>query len=240
MEFSVNPKVFELFPDLIWGVVLAKGVDNSGENSEITQLLRGVEAQIRKDFVEGQLGIDPRIIVWRQAYKKFGCDPHDYRSSIEALVRRVIKGGSIRHINTLVDLYNDISLKYAVPVGGEDLAKVKGGIELTLAVGNEPFIPLGEDTVEYPEVGEVIYKDILGVLCRRFNWREGERTKLTEETKDVILVIEGLPPAGREAIQQATSELAGLVEKYTGGKTETAVVDRLTGTDPVSFDLGSN
>lgn len=188
MKFLIKKEIFNSFPDLIIGTVLAKGVDNKGEFQEINNLLREAEDKIKYEFSKFESpSRHPNIVVWRKAYKKFGADPHDYRCSIEALVRRVLKGEKIRHINKLVDLYNYISLKYIVPVGGEDLDKIKGNLILDFAKGNEPFVRLGGTENEPPLPGEVIYKDDGGVICRRWNWREAERTKLTEETKNPSL-----------------------------------------------------
>lgn len=66
----------------------------------------------------------PHIAPWREEYRQFGAKPKKYRSSIENLIRRISKGEEIRHINKLVDIYNIISLKYVIPVGGEDLDKM--------------------------------------------------------------------------------------------------------------------
>lgn len=97
---------------------------------------------------------------------------------------------------------------------------------MDFAKGNEPFIRLGGTENEPPLPGEVVYKDEEGVVCRRWNWREAERTKLTEETKNAIIVIEGLPPISREIIESAIKELANLIKKYCGGETSTQILNQ--------------
>lgn len=226
MKFKIGPEIFALFPELTIGVLTVQGIDNHGEEAKIANLLRQAEKNTKSEFIEGQLGADPRLTSWRQAYRKFGCDPHDYRPSVEALVRRVVKGDQIRHINKLVDLYNLISLEYILPVGGENLVAVRGDIVLTRAEGDEPFIPLGITETEYPEKGEVIYKDTEGTLCRRFNWREGDRTKIEETTTNAILEIEGLPPTTKEKIKKATEKLADLIKKHCGGQVEIYLLNK--------------
>ncbi len=137
-----------------------------------------------------------------------------------------MRGYAIRHINKLVDIYNAISLRYLLPVGGEDLNTMEGDILLTVATENEVAVMLlGEDEARSPQAGEVIYKDNRGAICRRFNWKEAERTKLTEDTSNVILVIESLPPVETALLQQAVSDLAAMVERYCGGRIETAILD---------------
>jgi DNA/RNA-binding domain of Phe-tRNA-synthetase-like protein len=206
---------------------VVKGVDNSGKSGEIEKLSREQEGKIRHQFNNLSSWTEiPAVAAWRKAYKAFGADPHDYCSSIEALIRRVVKGKSLSSINKIVDLYNFISLKHVIPVGGEDLDKMKGNLVLGFARGDESFIPLGETEEKPPDPGEVIYKDNLGVICRKWNWREGDRTKLTEKTKNAILVIEGLPPTKKEEVCVAIQELTSLIKKYCGGETKTFVLDK--------------
>ena len=72
----------------------------------------------------------------------------------------------------------------------------------------------------------LIYKDNNGAICRRWNWKEADRTKLTEQTKNCILVIEALPPVDEQELKQATDELASLVKKYCGGELTTHILNK--------------
>ncbi|MDD5738820.1 MAG: phenylalanine--tRNA ligase beta subunit-related protein [Candidatus Pacebacteria bacterium] len=219
MEFKIQKEIFDTFPDFIAGVILLKNINNRGGEAEITQLLREIEKeQIAKLSELENLSEHPQLNAWRMAYRKFGSDPHQYRCSAEALIRRVLKGDQLRHINKLVDLYNYVSLKYVLPVGGEDTDNIAGDLTLAFSDGTEPFIRLGGTENESPQKGEVVYKDREGVACRRWNWREAERTKLTEETKNAIIVVEALSPATCGDVETATKELADLIQKYCGGE----------------------
>lgn len=227
MEFKIQKEIFDTFPDFIAGVILLKNAGNRGEEAEITQLLREAEKeQIAKLSGLENFSLHPQLNAWRMAYRKFGSDPHQYRCSAEALVRRILKGDQLRHINKLVDLYNYISLKYVLPVGGEDTDNIAGDLTLAFADGIEPFIRLGGIENESPQKGEVVYKDKEGVACRRWNWREAERTKLTEETKNAIIVIEALSPATYENVETAIKDLAGLIQKYCGGEASFYILNK--------------
>ena len=227
MKFKINNKIFEKFFGLNIGVVFTKDTNNKGESQEINDLLREAESKVISKFSQFESpSLHPNIIPWRKAYKKFGSDPHHYHCSSEALVRRILKGNKIRHINKLVDLYNYISLKYVLPLGGEDLDKIKGDLILDYAKGDEQFIRLGGIENEPPLAGEVVYKDEEGVVCRRWNWREAERTKLTEETKDAVIVIEGLSPISRKIVESATQELTNLIKKYCNGKVSWQILNQ--------------
>lgn len=225
MNLIIQKEIFENFDRPIIGVIKVRGLDNHGNSQEINNLLRNIEVQTREDFSKFEShGQHPNIIAWRQAYKKFGADPHQYRCSAESLVRRLLKGETIPNINKLVDIYNYISVKYVVPVGGEDTDAIIGDLQLSLSNGTEEFIRLNGTENDPPLLGEVVYKDEKGVICRRWNWREADRTKLTENTKNTIIVIDALYPMDKSIIETATKELADLVKQFCGGEVETEVM----------------
>lgn len=201
------------------GTVVVKGIDNSGASPETENMLREQEEAVKNKFNLGTLAEAPKINAWREAYKSFGVKKNKYTSSVENLARMVLEGKTLRHINKLVDIYNFISLKHALPVGGEDLDKMKGDLVLDFAAANEPAVQLlGEQEAKPPKEGEVIYKDEISAVCRRWNWREADRTKLTGSTKNAILVLEGLLPVTKEEVEMATEELAELIQKFCGGE----------------------
>jgi DNA/RNA-binding domain of Phe-tRNA-synthetase-like protein len=223
----VTDSIFERYPEVVLGVVTVHGIDNSRVGDALLALLRREEEGVRTALAGSQISEHPHIAPWREAYRKFGAKPKDHPSSIENLVRRVLKGQPVPRINPLVDLYNTISLRHLVPVGGEDLDAVEGDVLLTLASDRElPVHLLGEAEARPPKPGEVIYKDGLGTLCRRWNWKEAERTKLTAGTRRAFLVIEGLPPVGRDLVERAAGELAALVREHCGGEVAVALIDR--------------
>ncbi len=227
MNLTIEKKIFEQYPETILGVAILHGINNKGEILEITDLLRSAEKKAIEGLGDIPITEQPFIIPWREAYRKFGAKPKDYPSSIENLLRRISKGEQLRHVNKLVDIYNIISLKHFVPVGGEDLVKIEGDVLLTIAGDNEvPVVLLGEKEARSPYPNEVIYKDNQGTICRRWNWKEADRTKLTEKTANAFVVIEGLPPIDSDKIQEALTKLVELVKKYCGGEIQTAILDK--------------
>jgi len=225
MKLKIDAKIFEKFPALKIGVVTARNIDNHGLREEIMQLIREIEREIRENYDTETLSQDPKINSWRGAYSSFGAKPKKYKSSVESLYRMVLKGLDLRHINKIVDLYNYISLKRMIPAGGDDMAKVDGDIILKFAAGNEPFTALNSTEIETAKEGEVVYADSKEVLCRRWNWRECDKTKMTEETKDVILVVEALPPVTSEELEEVEEDLSRLIIKYCGGEIRTDLLD---------------
>lgn len=223
----MRDEIFGAFPQALVGVLVARGLSNAGQSPEIAALLREAQDEAVRGLGTAPVSEHPRVAPWREAYRAFGAKPKDHPSSIENLLRRVAKGHRLPHVNRLVDLYNVVSLRHLVPVGGEDLAAVEGDVELRFAGEGEPAVRLlGEPEARPPKAGEVIYADRAGTLCRRWNWKEADRTKLTEATSDAVLVIEALPPVGRVELEAALAEVARLVTEHCGGSVRSAILDR--------------
>jgi DNA/RNA-binding domain of Phe-tRNA-synthetase-like protein len=225
MKDIVAREVLAKFPNYIRGVVVARGVNNQGENQKLIELLRQVEQDATQDESLLEIKSHPRIASWRQAYADFGVNPNKFYCSIESLGRRARRGDQLPYINTLVALFNYFSLKHMVPSGGDDLDRVDGKLCLTLAKGDEPFTPFNSETIEHPAPGEVVYVDNSKVMCRCWNWRQGDQTKLSPTTANVAINVDCLPPVLRDEAEAITKELAGLVREFCGGEVRYFLLD---------------
>jgi DNA/RNA-binding domain of Phe-tRNA-synthetase-like protein len=212
----VEPAFWSLFPDARIGVVVVRGIDNTRAADACAALLADAAATAADQIGETEMATHPAVAPWREAYRTFGVKPAKFRSSIENLLRSAV-AGRLGSINPLVDLYNTVSLRHFLPCGGEDLRAIVGAIRLTRADGGEDFVSLGSAEPQPPQPGEVIYRDDVGVICRAWNWREAERTKLTTATTDAFLCIEAVPPITDAALYAACDELAALVTAHLGG-----------------------
>ena len=223
MKFKVNEKLFEEYEGLKIGVITCKNIDNTSLKNDITEDTENVKTHVKDKFADVELANYPVVRRWRDIYKSFG--EKKSRSSIEALIRRLLNGHDIPSINPIVDIYNMLSLKYEVPCGGEDIDTIKDDIELTYADGTESFICLGSTEEEHPNVGEIVYKSGNTVMCRNFNYRESDITKLTENTKNCVLVIESVI-ADNADLEQALKELSSMVEENLGGTTKINILEK--------------
>ena len=220
MKVTVENEFWELFPQAQISIMVAKGLDNSVNESKdlYFKSLLDKGSKRAEDFISDEPFTQNEVIQeWRQAFTKFKTKK-GARSSIEALLKRVSQGREFNPINPLVDIYNSVSLSYAVPCGGEDLDKIVGGLYLGKAKGGEAFFPLGAETDAPALAEEIIYYDEEGAVCRCLNWREAQRTMLTEETKEAILVIEAINGEQAVRAKSAMTELQTLIEDYFGVK----------------------
>lgn len=225
---EVEERIFGRFPGVLVGCVEARGLDNHTPRPELVAALRRAERSARGRLASASLAEHERIAPWREAYRSFGAKPSKFRSSLEALLRRVLAGEEVPSINPLVDLYNRVSLDHLLPAGGEDLGAVVGTVRLRFAGEDEPAVELlGDPEPKPPEPGEVIYADELGAICRRWNWREAVRTRLTADTRDALLVLEALPPAGPAELNAALADLTASIEAHLGGVASRTVLSAL-------------
>ncbi|MEW2526621.1 phenylalanine--tRNA ligase beta subunit-related protein [Streptomyces sp. NPDC047071] len=217
LTLTVSDEVRALAPGFTHIAVEAYDLVN-GPSSDGTSALLDDAARRLTARLDGRAPHeDPHMADWRGAYTDFGAKPSRTRNSAEALAKRALTDAGLPRINTLVDVYNAISVAHLIPVGGEDLDHIKGAMRLVRATGDEDFVTMagGERTVEHPDAGEVVWRDDEGVTCRRWNWRQGPRTRLTEQTVSAVFLLEGMGPhAGLDA---AAAELVELLEKFSPG-----------------------
>lgn len=223
-KFIIEDDFWELFPNAKIGIITCNGIDNTiKDENQYKDMISQGEKEALSHLPNEEFSSNEVIKVWRDAFKKFKTKK-GARSSIGALLKRVSTGKGLGTINPLVDIYNSISLKYAMPCGGEDMDKFIGDIRLTKATGDESFITLGSDKSEPPYEGEIVYKDDEGAICRCWNWRESVRTMLTEDTKNVFLCIELVDENREKEFENALKELSQLVEENLGGKSEISIL----------------
>jgi DNA/RNA-binding domain of Phe-tRNA-synthetase-like protein len=220
MRFCIEEEVFQMFPSFCRGVVMAAGIDNSKACPELEELLRKQEEIMRQDSAI-DLTTHPRLLAWKEAYRQFGSNPNKFTPSIVFLAKQVKSGKTVRSISPAVDAFNIISLKHMIPCGGDDMTSVEGDVTLGRAVSDETFAPIFKpEEIEHPDPGEVIYVNRLTkrVLCRRWNWRNADFSKLTPETKNLAINVDGMMTSiGREEIVEAAEELKQLLLQYCGG-----------------------
>lgn len=224
-KFVIEDDFWNLFPNAKIGVVVCHHIDNSiKDEDKYKDMIYNSEKEALKYLQNPEFSSNEVVKVWREAFQKFKTKK-GARSSIEALLKRVNNGNHLGNINPLVDIYNGISLRYALPCGGEDIDTFAGDIRLTKAVGDEDFITLGTDKSEPPYEGEIIYKDNEGAICRCWNWRESVRTMLTEDTRNAFLCIELTDEKRVEEFENALKDLAKTVQEELGGTCKASILD---------------
>ena len=238
MRFCIEKEIFQMFPEFCRGVVTAAGIDNSRACPELEALLREQEEKMRVDPAM-DLATHPRLAAWKEAYRQFGSNPNKFTPSIVFLAKQVKAAKTIRSISPAVDAFNCISLKYVIPCGGDDMGSVDGDVTLGCAVSDETFAPIFKpEEIEHPDKGEVIYVNRLTgrVLCRRWNWRNADFSKILPGTRNLAINVDGMQPAiGRPEIEEAAEELKQLLLRFCGGSISIHYLDSKNPEIEVSF-----
>lgn len=217
LHYSIAEEVFRQYPGYVRGVVVAKGVTNRASPPELVDRLRAAEAAMRTEFGGGDVAGHPRILAWREAYRQFGAKPSEFRCSVEAMARRVVRGDPLPSINALVDIGNICSLRHVVNAGGHAIDVLSEDICLRTAQGDETFVPFGSDQEEHPLPGEIIFVEGNTVLTRRWTWRQANHTLTELSTTEIEYNIDGLPPVSATEVAVICQEVSELVGQFCGG-----------------------
>lgn len=225
MKFIVEKEVFDKLPNACFGVVMARGLDNSKPHPEIDSFLEESIQNAAQHFAGKKVKEYPTILPYREAFRALGINPNKYLCSIEALFTLIAKGKGMPHINPVVDLGNAVSLKYTLPMGAHDLGGSDADICIRFARPGDTFLPFGSDAKEIPDAGEVVYAVGNQVRTRRWTWRQSEHGKITAASTDIFFPIDGFTDFNKEAVLAARDELNTLVKQCFGCETSIGFVD---------------
>lgn len=226
MKFEVSKDFFDKVEDAVFGVVVVKNFDNKVSYDHINKMFDESLKSSKEKFLNVKIKEEPWILPYREAFRSLNINPNKYMCSIEALMTRISKGNDIPHINPMVDLGNALSLKYELPIGVHDIDNfIDGDIQIRESDGNDNFIPFGSTEVEHPEVGEIIYASGNEVKTRRWTWRQGERSKVTEESKDFFIPIDGFT-SNKDKIVELQDELVKYLKDDLKLEVYSGIVDK--------------
>ncbi len=225
MNFYVTEKVFEKMPDVVFGLVSVKGVDNSKDYDFIHALLEESIVSCENYFEGKVVKQEKELQPYRSAFQALGINPNKFMSSIEALLTRITKKKGMPHINPVVDLGNAISLKYYLPVGAHDLNTMDGEFCVRTATSEDTFLPFGAESREPVDVDEVVYVTGRKVRTRRWIWRQSEEGKIDAGTSELLFIIDGFANNMNQVLA-ARDELNTILSERLGCKTKVGLIDK--------------
>ncbi|MGY5451983.1 B3/B4 domain-containing protein [Agarivorans sp. MS3-6] len=202
---SIDARISYIAPEFKALSISVRGTEVQNQEYAKRVLQEACSCVIENDYSWAESHIN----AWDDVFRQFGAKPNRTPCSAAALRKRVLKDGVMQSIDPVIDIYNSISIRYAIPVGGEDMDSYQGTPTLTIADGSECFDTMknGEPSIEYPNAGEVIWRDDIGVTCRRWNWRQGIRTRIEPNTRNMWFILESLPEIPLEYLQEAGQEM---------------------------------
>ncbi len=205
MYFCHSGEIWRDFPELVAGLLFAEGITKDASvGPQIAKFNAIAEARLATTS-EGQL---PEIQAWRRVFSSMGLKPTQYRCASESLLRRFRKEKSLPHVHPLIDLYNAISLAFAIPVAVFDVSKIAECIEVGYAAGSEVYLAFSGE-VEKPEAHEVIFADSAGrAHARRWTNRQSAYSAVRDQTRAVLIVAEAMHDSAATDIPNLTTAIA--------------------------------
>jgi DNA/RNA-binding domain of Phe-tRNA-synthetase-like protein len=221
MRFRHDPAMYDLAPDLSAGVLRLDGIR---PDVDVVAILPPLYDRARARLASGSEGEFPEIQAWRRTFTKMGLKPTQYRCAAEALLRRFRKEDALPSIHPLIDLYNAMSLAWAIPIAAFDLSNVEGDLTVRPATGTERYLTFAGDE-ETPEAGEIVFADDGGYAhARRWSNRQSGRSAIRDDTTSVLLVAEAVHPGAEADIRGLVAELGPLLEFVWGTTVSTAIL----------------
>jgi len=205
MYFQHSSEIWRDFPELVPGVLSAKGITE--DVSVVRQVAKfGAIAEARLATAsEGELH---EIQAWRRAFSRMGLKPTQYRCASESLLRRFRKEKSLPRIHPLIDVCNVISIAFATPVAVFDVSEIAEYLEVRYAIGGETYLAFSGET-ENPDPHEVIFADGDGrAHARRWTNRQSRYSAVRDTTTAVLIVAEAMHGSALMDVQGLTAALA--------------------------------
>lgn len=225
--FRYSPDLLARYPELVGGVIVAHGLRNGPSSAALQDAYTAEQEATVRRIGDTPLSQIPTLAAWRSAFRAFGVDPTQYRCAAEALLRRLTKKGDIPSINTLVDLGNLVSIRYALPVAVFDTRALQPPLTVRFATGVERFTTLGEAEADHPAPGEVIFADEANsVYARRWCWRQSDASAARADTTAALITVEAHHAQARADIRAALDDLLTLLGEHAGGEHTATILDR--------------
>jgi len=224
-EICYHPDLLSRYPGLCGGIILARGMHNRPTPPELLDAFQAEQRAVLRRIGETPLSEIPALAAWRSAFRGFGVEPTKYRSAAEALLRRLTKKGDIPSINALVDAYNLVSIRYAVPMAAFDTRFLNGSLTIRFADGTEWFTAHDEPEAGHPDPGEVIFVDQTSLIfARRWCWKQSLQSTTALDTTTAIITVEAHHPGARQDVERASADLIELLSEYVGGNYQVAIL----------------
>lgn len=216
--FEIDSTVATRFPEIHVGVSVIRDMRVASEDPRLESLKREVIERVRTRLKGQPVTALPRVQGFRRVYKQFGVDPNSRRPSAEALLRRALDPSkNLYTVNTVVDSYNLTSIEYQLPMAAYDLERVVLPITLRFARGGECHLPIGHSEPDTVAAGELVYADQCRILCRDFNYRDADETKVTGATHNLVVFVDGCAEVDRRGLAEALEAVSTRLVALNGG-----------------------
>ncbi len=216
MILKIDSEISTRFPDLNALMIQIKGVKIHKIDDELEKTKFEVMKQVRSEYNINLVKDQQTFRAYRDFFWKIGIDPTKIRPAAEALIRRILAGKTIPRINTLVDAYNLASIKSGIALATFDTDKLDADILMRFAEEEEQFYGIGMEKPLILKGGEIVVSDNEKLIAV-YPYRDAENTKVTEETKNITIIVCGVPGISKELLSDASRVVFEYVTTFCGG-----------------------
>ncbi|MDR3573858.1 MAG: phenylalanine--tRNA ligase beta subunit-related protein [Anaerolineaceae bacterium] len=225
MRYSVDTSVFEINPDIKFGVLIGKNIKNSATMPDDEDRLREAEKRMRENYQADQVRELLNVSLYRDFMTNAGINPNRFPPSVEAMFKRILKGGALPVINALVDLCNAVSIEQMISLGAHDLNDIQEDLEVRFGKEGDLFLPFGAAEYEAVDKGELVFASGNVVQTRKWIWRQSELGKTTIDSKEIFFQLVGFDDDKGAALNKAMEDIERLVTDRFRGSCEKYIVD---------------
>lgn len=192
MKISVSQKILNEYPKINVGILVAKGIVNTGEDDKIFHLLEEIEELLRLEF---NGNTDKLINPARVTKEDLKINPIHYKSNVRKLMQKALKNGN-KNQNRFLNMQNFLALKYIIPIGSDDLNSISGNVKI--------------DIVDE----KVVYKDSKKILSSEWNYSQNPDTKVNKKTKNIIMYFDALMPVRKTQLAKVMKETISMLKSF--------------------------
>jgi len=225
MRYTIDKSIFQLNPNIKFGILVGRNIVNSETTTLDQERLRKAENKMRDEIKPDNLRELHNVALYRDVMIKSGINPNKYPPSVEAMFKRIIKGGHLPVINALVDLCNAVSIEQGISLGGHDLKDIHEDLEVRYSRKGDIFLPFGSEDYEDVQEGELVFASGNIVQTLKWVWRQSELGKITNESNDIFFQLVGFEYDEESTLYKAMEDIENLVINRFQGNCCKYIVD---------------
>ncbi len=216
MSLKIDSKIKTAFPDLTVLTLHINGVQIQRRGPELEKFKVTVIEQVRNEYDLDTVKDHPTFRAYRDFFWSIKIDPTKIRPAAEALIRRILAGKTLPCINTLVDAYNLASIKSRIALATFDADRLEGDHLMRFAEDGEQFYGIGMEKPLILKGGEIVVSDEKKLVAI-YPYRDADNTKVTEKTKNIMMVVCGVPGIPKQELENASHVALEYVTRFCDG-----------------------
>ena len=159
--------------------------DKENLSNDLTEAFNNIAKEYQEKYILSEVTKIPKLKSTRDGYKMLGKDPSHTRPACEALVRRIIRDGSIYRLGNLIDFGNYLSIKLMKSVCMVDLDKIQGDVTIRIGSDSDYYEGINRGIINVTNLP--LYTDEIGPFGNPTS--DTIRTAITNDTTNILIML---------------------------------------------------